>query len=218
MGKQTINPGHAKELGFTIDETCYPWVAYKGPRFQPVELRYCFTDLESKLLDQISNASHFSDVLEFNEKFDLMINNQPAHLTKRKLKERVEFIMEELIELSKSCGLEIWADPSGVLVRPTNEKQDLAEQADALVDIVYVALGTAVMMGLPWKQLWDDVHRANMAKVRGVGKRGHLVDCIKPPGWVGPKTLDILENAGYIGAIHSQESHHRDDVQQTDNL
>lgn len=27
----------AEELGFTIDKTCYPWVAYKGPRFQPTE-------------------------------------------------------------------------------------------------------------------------------------------------------------------------------------
>lgn len=28
----------AEELGFTVDRSCYPWVAYKGPRFLPTEI------------------------------------------------------------------------------------------------------------------------------------------------------------------------------------
>lgn len=43
---------------------------------------------------------------------------------------------------------------------------DIASAADALVDIVYIALGTAQIMGLPWQELWDEVQRANMAKER----------------------------------------------------
>jgi hypothetical protein len=27
----------ALEKGYTVDRHCYPWVAYKGPRFQPTE-------------------------------------------------------------------------------------------------------------------------------------------------------------------------------------
>jgi hypothetical protein len=53
-------------------------------------------------------------------------------------------------------------------------------------------------MNLPWSSLWDDVNRANMAKVRGVGPRGNLVDCIKPLGWIGPRTEFYLGEAGYV--------------------
>ena len=91
-------------------------------------------------------------------------------------------MLEELEEFVKGC-----------------EEQDLSQQADALVDLVYVALGTAIQMGLTyaWPTLWADVQRANMDKVRGVGKRGNLVDVIKPNGWVGPQTSIILESFGY---------------------
>lgn len=138
--------------------------------------------------------SHFHDVKTFQLKFQQLVHESPAHLTRRKLQERIDFLQEELDEFKKAC-----------------DEQDLAEQADALVDLVYVALGTANMLGLPWKKLWDDVQRANMAKVRGVGKRGHLVDCIKPEGWVGPQTMAILKDAGYILEADSKEENHRDD-------
>ena len=44
---------------------------------------------------------------------------------------------------------------------------------------------------------WDDVQRANLTKRRALtaseSKRGSLNDVIKPPGWVGPKTEEILK-------------------------
>lgn len=134
------------------------------------------------------------DVAKFQDKFGQLVYNQPGHLTLRKLQERIQFLQEELDEFKKAC-----------------DEQDLAEQADALVDIVYVALGTANMLGLPFDELWSDVQRANMAKVRGIGKRGHLVDCIKPEGWVGPKTMDILIANGYNPSVHANPEHFRDD-------
>lgn len=133
--------------------------------------------------------SNYDDVYEFHEKFDHLRGTKPRFLTQRKLQERLEFLSEELVEFAEACGFN---PQTGQL----EGKQDIAEQADALVDLVYVAMGTAVMMGLPWQQLWDDVQRANMSKVRGVGKRGHEVDCVKPEGWVGPKTLEILTKYG----------------------
>lgn len=45
-----LAPEQAKELGFTIDDTCYPWAAYKGPRFASTEIRDCYTALEAELL------------------------------------------------------------------------------------------------------------------------------------------------------------------------
>jgi len=104
----------------------------------------------------------------------------PAHLTRRKLFERLECMQEELDEFRE--GVEL---------------QDLAAQADALIDLVYFAKGTAIMLGLPWEELWSDVHGANMDKIPGVGKRGHRVDLIKPMGWVPPMTLMILYEHQY---------------------
>lgn len=140
----------------------------------------------------------FEHVRAFHRRFGLIVGDRPQHLTRRKLQERVEFLLEELQELANGCGLEIDAVAGGVgVINNGQVEQDLAQQADALVDLVYVALGTAVQLGLPWEVLWDDVHRANMSKVRGPTKRGHQVDVTKPEGWRGPRTHEILREAGY---------------------
>lgn len=119
--------------------------------------------------------AEFNDVRRFQEKFGQLSYYDPGFLTRRKLEERARFLQEELDEL---------------LAAPT-----LSLQADALIDLVYVAKGTAVMMGLPWAALWDDVQGANMRKVRGQTARGNLVDVCKPPGWIGPNTGYILAAA-----------------------
>lgn len=59
---------------------------------------------------------------------------------------------------------------------------DVAAQTDALVDLVYVALGTAWVAGLPWASAWDAVHAANMRKVSGTGPKR----VAKPAGWTDP--------------------------------
>ncbi len=144
-------------------------------------------------------SPEFRDVYDFHRRFDLMAAVVPRHLTRRKLKERAEFLLEELKEFCGAAGLSIMPDRGDGLpiVVDYGGDQDLAQQADALVDLVYVALGTAVMLGLPWDVLWADVQRANLAKVRGTTKRGHTVDVTKPEGWVGPRTGAILAAAGY---------------------
>ncbi len=40
----------ALAAGFIVDDTCYPWVAYKGPRFAPTEIIDCYTELEARLM------------------------------------------------------------------------------------------------------------------------------------------------------------------------
>lgn len=151
----------------------------------------------------IPPSKEFADVRAFHQKFGLMCFDTPGHLTLGKLKERVEFMQEELDEFVDASGL----------TNQNYDSQDLAKQADALVDLVYVALGTAVMMGLPWDWLWDDVHRANMMKERGVTHRGHAVDVKKPPGWKGPQGERILKLAGYKGDFSTNQEQGRDDTQ-----
>jgi hypothetical protein len=123
-----------------------------------------------------------ADVAELHDKFGILGAGEdgPAPLTRELIAERITCMMEELTEFSDAVVA-----------------GDFAGQADALIDLAYFAKGTAVMMGLPWHWLWSDVHRANMAKVRGVGPRGHKVDLIKPPGWVGPQTKTILQRCGF---------------------
>lgn len=153
-------------------------------------------DFANKILEVVLENqmnTHAMDVKDFNKKFGLMIHDKPTHLTTRKLRERIEFMYEELREFEDS------AQAVDTVVNGEAVYQDMEGMADALVDLVYVAIGTAVMMGLPWQQLWDDVHRANMAKVLGATKRNHRVDLMKPEGWVGPKTSEILTQAGYTG-------------------
>lgn len=128
------------------------------------------------------------DVRAFHNKFGILDSGRvPTMLSRRKLQERIECMQEELDELKKAVS-----------------EQNFPEQADALIDLVYFAKGTAVMMGLPWDDLWNDVQRANMSKVRGVGKRGHAVDMIKPHGWKKPDGESILNGAGFDVNTFSQ--------------
>lgn len=147
----------------------------------------------------IAVSPEFRDVHDFHTKFNLLrtATLTPQHLTRGKLKERVEFLLEELEEFAEAAGLQIVPGDDQLRVVGRKDDQDLEGQADALVDLVYVALGTAVMLGLPWDALWADVQRANMAKVPGITKRRHAVDVTKPPGWSPPRTAAILNLAGY---------------------
>lgn len=122
------------------------------------------------------------DVRAFNKKFGLLNHDTPGHLTQRKLEERVVCLLEEVHELAQAA-----------------KTQNLVDQVDALVDLVYFAKGTAVMLGLDWAAHWDHVQRANMTKVRGTTKRGHRVDMAKPVGWVPPEErhLKTLIRGGY---------------------
>ncbi len=75
---------------------------------------------------------------------------------------------------------------------------DHAQMFDALLDLVYVAMGTAHLLGYPWQAGWEAVQAANMAKVRAAAdgsdsKRGSSYDVVKPLGWLPPDILAILE-------------------------
>lgn len=122
----------------------------------------------------------FRDVRDFHHKFGQLWYDEPGFISPELARQRHNFLQEELDELHTAM-----------------KANDLAGIADALVDLVYVAKGTAGMYGLPWEALWDDVQRANMAKVRGITHRGNAVDVKKPEGWVPPQTELVLSAAGY---------------------
>ena len=75
-----------------------------------------------------------------------------------------------------------------------NNMSDLDGCVDALIDTVYVALGTAVMMGVSedqFRKCWLRVHEANMKKeVKKID--GHKFGVSKPANWQAPEFSDIL--------------------------
>lgn len=123
--------------------------------------------------------SERQDVLNFHQKFGVPMPIIPSLLDSHAFKFRVEFMQEELDEFTIA-----------------HTAADMLGAADALVDLCYVLHGTALMMGLPWPALWEEVQRANMTKERatsaGQSKRGTSLDVIKPEGWRGPDHSKFL--------------------------
>lgn len=74
--------------------------------------------------------------------------------------------------------------------------RDLTEIADALADIVYVCIGTAVTYGLPFDVIFAEVHRSNMTKFEG----GPVIDedgkIVKGPYYEPPRIAALLGEDG----------------------
>lgn len=78
------------------------------------------------------------------------------------------------------------------LIRLTEEinefasAEKLSDQADALIDLIYFALGALHQAGVDTQRVWDAVQLSNMTKRKGVTKRGDDNDAAKPVDWVPP--------------------------------
>jgi len=122
------------------------------------------------------------DIHDFHEKFRLVYDGPPKTLEDDLLEFRVKFMQEELDEYAEAA-----------------EKGDLEGQLDAMIDLIYVALGTLLLQGLlpAFAPGWKRVQSANMAKVRTElvedSKRGSTFDVTKPEGWKPPTHTDIIE-------------------------
>lgn len=132
--------------------------------------------------------SNFEDVGDFHRKFGLHTSDEapgPQPENFELLEFRIKFMDEELNEFIASI-----------------ENGDEAGAFDALLDLVYVAMGTAHLRGYPWQEGWDAVQAANMAKVRAQAdgsdsKRGSSFDVVKPAGWYPPNIEAVLTRHGF---------------------
>lgn len=78
--------------------------------------------------------------------------------------------------------------------------RDLPKFADALGDLMYLVCGTAHFANLDLDAVFEEIHRANMRKVRdvdGTGKRKSKIDVVKPPGWQPPNVEQVLADQGW---------------------
>jgi len=119
------------------------------------------------------------DIKDFHEKFKLNYDGPPRELLSDMGMFRIRFMKEELDEYAQACL-----------------DGNKAKQLDALVDLVYVALGTAYLQGFNFNEAWGRVHIANMKKVRALkaehSARGSTYDVVKPPGWKPANLEDLV--------------------------
>lgn len=120
--------------------------------------------------------SYFNDVGTFHAKFERpVVDRGPVRLMDpEEFAYRLKFLNEELAEFYAA-----------------HEAGDLVQAADALADLVWVALGTAHHMSVPFDLVWSAVRRANNAKILAppedaAHKRGAVERIRKPPGWHPP--------------------------------
>ena len=117
-------------------------------------------------------------IIDFHKKFDLEYTGGSRQLPPE-LEFRIKFLQEELDEYTEAIA-----------------QGDLEKQFDALIDLVYVAIGNAYLQGFPFNRGFSLVQIANMAKVRATrsedSKRGSSHDVIKPEGWTAPDLKPLL--------------------------
>jgi len=141
-----------------------------------------------------STQSFFSDVAAFHKRFGLEPNPMPGPLEPGLQDFRDQFIDEELEEYQRGVSLMRFAarsDDAAAL------REGTIQAFDALVDLVYVVIGTAHLHGFDFETAWKRVHAANMKKVRaqpdGVdSKRASGYDVVKSKGWEPPNYEDLV--------------------------
>ena len=100
---------------------------------------------------------------------------RPELLGEKRVSKRYSWMREELEEFCQAASIH--------------------DQADAMVDLIYFALGTLVEMGVRPGKLFDIVHEANMKKLWPDGKVHYAEDgkVIKHPSWQPPEPQLIEE-------------------------
>lgn len=133
------------------------------------------------------NPDLIQDVQNFHTKFDLKARQPGTPIDIDRLRFRIRFLAEELKEINHAAA-----------------KGDLPELLDGLVDLVYVAIGTARDLNLNFAEGWDRVQEANMAKVPASAEnpspRGHVTDIVKPAGWTPPNHKDLFSELDLLHA------------------
>ena len=132
--------------------------------------------------------SPFEMVREFHEAFGLPARTEPRFPTPSEASLRVSLISEEFEEVRRAYR-ELFQRYSG----PT----EFAALAHELADLVYVAYGAALEMGIDLDAVIAEVHAANMRKLGPGGKPiySDTGKVLKPEGWERADVHRILFGA-----------------------
>lgn len=110
----------------------------------------------------------FKQVKEFHETFKHPVAEEVTFMPAERASKRYAWMLEEINEFI--------------------DAKDVVEQADAMIDTIYFALGTLVEIGIEPEILFDIVQEANMSKIWPDGKPhfNQMGKTIKPEGWQDP--------------------------------
>lgn len=116
---------------------------------------------------------NWDDVRAFHKKFGHSAPDRPTEPLSGLVEQRKRLLREELNELCDALD-------SGQLDAILGE----------VIDVVYVALGTAVACGLRVDRAWAKVHFANMSKYPNPEPGGKP---LKPEGWEKPDLQRLVK-------------------------
>jgi len=108
-------------------------------------------------------------VREFHEAFGHPVSDMPTNLPEETATLRHVLMLEELQEY-----------------RDAAEAGDIVEVADALADLAYVLLGTAVSHGIDLEPVFEIIHSSNLSKL---DENGNPVPHPTIPGKIGKSDL-----------------------------
>ncbi len=117
-----------------------------------------------------------SDVIDFNRQVLSITHRDKGLLSVPELNQTINCLREEIDEFHES-----------------HESGDYIASVDALIDLIYFAVGGLYRMGLDSDEISDcasAVHAANMDKKLGIVPRrgdGSSPDAIKSTEWTGPE-------------------------------
>ena len=133
--------------------------------------RYGFVNFATKDLGGTGmGLNHeYEMVKHFHRMFQAPYRDTPAVLDRDRVEKRYKWMLEEINEFY--------------------EADALVDQADAMIDLIYFALGTLVEVGVEPQRLFEIVQQANMSKLWPDGKPHYNEDnkVIKPAGWKSPE-------------------------------
>ena len=119
------------------------------------------------------------DVYKFNQEIiGTQQLEQPQVLNRERLLFALTALYEELNEFTIA-----------------NNENNVGEALDAMIDLIYFALGRCYEMGISEEQFnkcWQMVQEKNMSKKRGMKNRGTEQDAQKPEGWTAANLNEVL--------------------------
>jgi predicted HAD superfamily Cof-like phosphohydrolase len=111
-------------------------------------------------------------VRDFQERMGQPFAETPTVMSNERRENRFEYMDEELLEFY--------------------DAKTVVDQADAMIDLIYLAIGTLVELGVKPEPLFEIVHNANMSKIWPDGKarlNPETGKVVKPPGFIRPEPL-----------------------------
>ncbi len=164
---------------------------------------------------------HSEAVREFTEaRLNRQVPNMPHALSEKSVRKYIGLCMSELTELARTVtdsnadALQLvreclGMDPAKVEHTFPSEKDVIAAQADAMVDLEYYSRDIANEHGMNLDLVFDEVHDANMLKKFPDGTfhvdeiAPGIFKVIKPPGWMDlgvPNVDKIVEHSTNYGS------------------